>query len=196
MEQQSAKPSLEKCTKKELSHISGMYGLVCTARMKKAQLVSRLAPYQIPEKIFDDLAAARATAAAVRATATAARRAVWRARRDGPPIDHIAAARAARARPLIDHIAAARAAVRTPPLQIPAPPEAKDDYGEVAEAFTCGICFECFGAQRIYQCASGHSMCHKCAYKLPGPRKTCPTCRAPLTGRNIGLENAMIVILT
>ena len=79
--------------------------------------------------------------------------------------------------------------------QIPPPPELDatralpgiDD--PALNDFNCPICFEFYGAARIYNCGEGHSLCHACAYKL-APRK-CPQCKKPLCGRNVALEHAV-----
>ena len=79
-----------------------------------------------------------------------------------------------------------------PSVEIPKPPDRVDhvdvddeSYGD----FLCPICYEFYGRVNIYQCSTGHSLCHVCAYNLD-PRK-CPQCRENLTGRNHGLEAAV-----
>ena len=53
------------------------------------------------------------------------------------------------------------------------------------EALECPVCTEeMLPLKQVLQCSSGHPVCSTCRPRVA----RCPTCRGPITGRNIGME--------
>ena len=61
--------------------------------------------------------------------------------------------------------------------------------------FQCSVCQD-MPACKIYQCRSGHLMCHDCHNKIQRPIK-CPVCRDPMPAtpiRNLAAEEVGITL--
>jgi len=58
----------------------------------------------------------------------------------------------------------------------------------------CPVCYEALiPPKKIFQCSQGHFLCEKC--KMNPNLKWCPTCRQAITGRNIGMELTLQMLL-
>ena len=59
---------------------------------------------------------------------------------------------------------------------------------ERREELECPVCCEELGApRRIFQCSQGHPVCSSCRPRL----RHCPSCRGPVIGRAIGMEQLL-----
>jgi len=53
----------------------------------------------------------------------------------------------------------------------------------------CPVCYSNLAGKRLFQCASGHHVCHEC--KANPQLKVCPTCRGKLVGRATNMEQLL-----